>query len=322
MDPGFRSTESASDATGLRERSLPTSVDRLVDSYLDAVPERGLYIWGWLDDVLPAFRLSSVPPSLAEPADEARLLLLVYVTALNDLADRREGDAAFEAAAAVPREGGEPTTAVDPAVRVAADAWSKLLEHFDGAPRVAAYLDTLVRDVRWTCAGLRHSARAAADPGAVTYEECLHEQAPTMCMDPLATVDLAYSPTFDPAEEPAVREAVAVAEPVARVGNWLTTWERELAEGDLANGVVVKAVEDGVVSPDAVHRARTDPSTRPSFRDRIVDGGVEHAVARDWRRRFERATAVTWSADGVDLDGYVSAMAGIRRRQDAGRGRK
>ncbi|QLG63614.1 terpene synthase family protein [Halorarum salinum] len=321
MDPDSESTD-ASDVRALRERSLPADVERLVERYLETVPERGRYVWGWLDDALPTFRLSSVPPSLTEPADEARLLLLVYVTALNDLADRREDDAAFEAAAAVPRRDREPSAGSDPAVRVAADAWTALLDHLEGAPRADARLDTLVRDVRWACAGLRHGAHAAANPAAVTYEECLHAQAPTMCMDPLATVDLTYSPTFDPTEEPAVREAVALAESVARVGNWLTTWERELAEGDLANGVVVKAVEDGVVTPEAARAARTDPSTRPSFRDRIVDRGVERAVARDWRRRFRRVTGASWSVDTVDLEGYVSAMAGIRRRQDAGRGRK
>ena len=304
------------------EGPLPASVERLVDRYDRIIPERGRYVWVWLAETLPTFRLSSVAPRHRRRADEGRLLVSVFVTALNDLSDRREGDTAFETAAGIPEGRVDPAEANDPGVRLAGDAWDAVVGRLEGAPRFDAYLDSLRLSLRWTARGQRHAAWSAEHPAETTYEECLLEQSPTMCMDALATVDLMYSPTFDPREEAAVREAIGLAEPLGRIGNWLTTWERELEEGDLANGIVVKAVEDGAVSPEAVRRARVEPTVRPAFRRRVREAGVELAVDSDWRRRYDRALARDWDVETVDLDAFLAAMAGVRSRHEASRGRK
>lgn len=306
----------------VRERSLPASVERLVERYDRIVPERGRYVWTWLDETLPTFRLSSVAPDHRRRADEGRLLVSVYVTALNDLSDRREDQAAFETASGIPDGGADGAEADDPAVRLAGDAWDAVVDRLEGAPRFDTYLDALLLDLRSTARAQRHAAWSGEHPAKTTYEECLHEQASTMCMDALATVDLMCSPTFDPDEEWAVREAVGLAEPLGRIGNWLTTWERELAEGDLANGIVVKAVEDGVLTVEEVRRARAEPPERPAFRRRVRAGGVERAVTRDWQRRFDRAVAHQWNTRTVDLDAFLGSMVGVRHRHEASRGRK
>ncbi|ESP89339.1 terpene synthase family protein [Candidatus Halobonum tyrrellensis] len=312
------------EADELRDRDLPRSVERLVDIYDDALGCRDRYIWGWLDATLPTFGLDCVPPDRRELTNEGRLLVSLYVTILNDLSDRRDDHTAFEAAARVPADGRPETgsDADDPAVRLAAAAWETLLTRLSDAPRFEAYRETLEANLAATADAQRHTARTADDPTHADYEECLAEQSPTMCMDALATVDLICSPGFDPADEPAVREAVRAVEPLGRIGNWLTTWERELAEGDLANGVVVRAVESGAVSPAQVERARTDPEFRPTFRDLVHGSGVERAIGRDWRRRFRRANETDWDADSVDLDTYVAAMDTVRTHHDASHGYK
>ena len=308
----------------LRDRGLPRSVERLADQYEAVLGCRDRYIWGWLDVVLPAFELDCVPPRHRDLADEGRILVVLYVTAMNDLSDRREDQAAFEAAARVPTDG-RPEVGDDsdePAVRLAAAAWESILARLSDAPRFEEYRGRLERDLAATADAQRHAARTTAGPGCAGYEECLTRQSPTMCMDALATVDLMCSPGFDPADEPSLREAVRAVEPLGRIGNWLTTWERELAEGDLANGVVVRAVEEGAVTPADVERARTKPGFRPTFNDLIHESGVERDIDRDWEERYRRADGTAWDADSVDLDAYVAAMQTVREYHTASYGYK
>lgn len=297
----------------VRSRELPQSVERLVDRYEAIFDSRDRYMWGWLDAVLPEFRLDSVPERYRTLADEGRLLVCVYVTALNDLSDRRADDTAFEAAARIPLEGPpEPGSPIDePGVQLAASAWMTLRERLDDAPNADRYLPRLRENLAATARAQRHSAHIAAHPGDADYEECLTAQSPTMGMDALATVDLICSPGFDPTDEPELRAAIRAIEPLGRIGNWLTTWERELAEGDLANGVVVRAVEENVVSPSDVVRARLDPRVRSAFADRIREANVERLIARDRERRYRYASNRGWEADSVDLDAYVEAMTTV-----------
>ncbi|ESP90073.1 hypothetical protein [Candidatus Halobonum tyrrellensis] len=308
----------------LRARSLPPVVERLVEDYRSAFACRDRYMWGWLDAVLPEFRLDSVPGRYEDVADEGRLLVSVYVTALNDLSDRRSDYTAFEAAARVPREGPpEPGSPADePAVRVAADAWAALVDRLADAPNFEYYRATLHEALAGSAEAQRHSVAVADDPESADYDECLRAQSSTMCMDALATVDLICSPGVDPNDEPELREAIELVEPLGRIGNWLTTWERELSEGDLANGVVVRAVDDGVVSSSDVFRARDDPSYRPLFAERIREASVERTIGRERARRLERACEREWETTSIDLDGFVRAMETVWSYHEASAGHK
>ena len=308
----------------LRTRTVPHTVERFVDRYETAFGCRDRYMWGWLDAVLPHFQLDSVPAEYTDLAHEGRLLVSVYVTALNDLSDRRSDYTAFEAAAAIPFEGpperGSPTD--EPAVRLAADAWDTLLDRLRDAPNFEYYCATLRENLADSADAQRHSVQVADKPVKADYGECLTAQSSTMCMDALATVDLICSPEFDPNDEPELREAIEMVEPLGRIGNWLTTWERELGEGDFANGVVIRAIEEDAVSPSDVIRARNDPGFRPLFADAIREAGIERQIDREREARFKGACDRKWEAESVDLNRFVWAMETVWSYHEASYGYK
>ena len=73
------------------------------------------------------------------------------------------------------------------------------------------------------------------------------------------------------------REAIYYAQKMARVGNWLSTWERELKERDITSGVVAYALDRNMFSiKDLTH-----VNTRGIIK-KIKKGKIEKKFLKEW----------------------------------------
>src|SRR2546421_8332440 len=63
-----------------------------------------------------------------------------------------------------------------------------------------------------------------------------------------ATVDLMCSPQFDRNELGLLRDAIWHAQFMGRIGNLVTTWERELPDGDYTSGIYARALTTGDIT--------------------------------------------------------------------------
>lgn len=72
-----------------------------------------------------------------------------------------------------------------------------------------------------------------------------------------ADLDLMCSTGFKLDEIGKFREAILLAQKMARIGNWLTTWEREVQQGDYTSIVIPHALRLGVITHDDISRRRT-----------------------------------------------------------------
>jgi hypothetical protein len=79
-----------------------------------------------------------------------------------------------------------------------------------------------------------------------------------MVLFPYTDIDLMFSPGFSLDELSGLRDLTWDLQKMARIGNWLTTWERELTEGDYSAGVIVQALQEGIAAPDELDPANAD----------------------------------------------------------------
>ncbi|ELZ05609.1 hypothetical protein C482_01816 [Natrialba chahannaoensis JCM 10990] len=260
--PPTPALDSETDPITDREQDpLPESVTDLLARYEDIIGDRGDSLWRWLYGAFPEFRLSCVADKYGSRVRTAKLLSSLFITIADDVAELHGDRETFAQLANVPFDSqcADPNCAgVDsPVVDLAIDVWSRFRELYDAGPRATEFGDLLAFDLRQVLDAIEYSLLANRDPNLVSEQELWTYDSANMMVFVHALTDLANAPTFDRAELASLRQVLDRTQRMARIGNWLATWQRELAEGDYSSGVVVRAIETGVIDPTELQHLRS-----------------------------------------------------------------
>jgi len=318
--------ETPSDDTFLQEINrveLPDRIAKLVDEYEALGGERDRFLWQWIYSLFPAFTLSSVPEEHREHVRNQKMVLTMFVTVLDDLVENQGDRATFEEA----RRLVQNPDAVDPSRVAVSDEYFAFIEHLwtafseglDDAPREEEFDDVFDYDCRQTLNAMDYSAVVNENPRIANLGGAEHYDAHNMVMFPYADVDLMYSPGFDIADFGTVRDLLWDLQEMARIGNWLTTWEREVAEGDYTAGIVVLALQEGIVSPAELRDAEDDSA---AVIDRIKSADLERQFRDRWADRYRAVRDREFDTQSVDLDALVDGMETVFQYHEASRGYK
>ncbi|MXR51801.1 hypothetical protein GRX03_09310 [Halovenus sp. WSH3] len=316
---GFDSIPSPSE---ISETALPDAVTELLDTYDEQIGQRPAYLWRWLYAVFPRYRLSSVPDRHGETVREQKLLLTIYYTLLDDLADLYEDRATFMEARKLSMIGTEPTYGrpeIDSTyLDFTATVWEHVDERVRAAPRYAEFRSAFAFDRQQVINAMHHGMLVNEMPALATERGAEHYGQHNMAQFSYADLDLMYSPAFDIDDLRPLRDVIWRCQRLARISNWAATWERELVEGDLTSGVLVRGLSEGILSYEEV----TDPDVPDEeLADRLRDHGIETALLEEWQRLYDQLTDRDVVIESVDIDAYVTGMQEMREIYLDNRGR-
>lgn len=303
---------------------LPDEVSAVIASYEAAGGERDRFLWQWIYDLLPSFTLSCVPESRAGAVRVLKTKLTVLVTALDDVAESSGDARTFEALRSVVRGGGD--TGRDEAgvdaeiVGFVEDLWADIEGTLRDAPRYDEFRPVYEYDFEQTLNAMDYARIVNEHPAVATLAGMRRFGSHNMVAFPYADVDLMHSPGFDRADLGPTREVLWDLQTMARIGNWLTTWKREVREGDLSSGVVVYAIQHGLVAPEEV--VGPDADSPASVVERIETNRVPALFESEWRQLHRRVSEREFETTSVDLDALVAGMETVMAHHLAGEGHK
>ncbi|MDX1746626.1 MAG: hypothetical protein R3324_11865, partial [Halobacteriales archaeon] len=121
-----------------------------------------------------------------------------------------------------------------------------------------------------------------------------------------------------------LRRAVWPAQQMARIGNWLSTWERELREGDYSSGILVYALSNGVLTPADLEDIRDgDEAALEAAVTRIEDHGIEDLFLARWDDFHAELRSINrHELHSMDLSPFIEGLKVVMRYHLASRGLK
>ena len=131
------------------------------------------------------------------------------------------------------------------------------------------------------------------------------------------TLDLMCSSDFDPVELGHVRSMLWSASWMGRIGNLITTWERELYERDYSSGVFALAIDEGYFTSEELYTL--DPE---EIKRRIYKFRCEEYFLMQWYQCRERICSLTSKIKSFDVMKYVQGLDSLLRLHLGSRGLK
>jgi hypothetical protein len=160
------------------------------------------------------------------------------------------------------------------------DVWDSIQEELRKLPHHARYAELLRFDYLQLCNVMRYSYLLNPRPELLNLVEHDLYTPHNMHIMICSTFDLMCSPGFDRTELGRLREVVWHSQWMGRIGNLVTTWQRELGEGDFTSGVYARAVVRGDVTV-----AQLLAGDREQIQAAIQNGGHAEWYLEQWRKR-------------------------------------
>ena len=313
---------------GVQDHDLPPVLDWLVDEYHTFEGARDRFMWKWVHELAPRNALPCVDDDYLGRVATDKTLTILFVTLLDDVLEKRRDYATFEEASKAPfpaqhADLGRPGVDAD-YVRFTEHVWDTLEDRLQRAPRYEEYVELLRYDLKQVVNAIEYSYLAILRPELTTLADLMRYESHNMAMYVYADIDLMHADAAPEVDLPTLREAIWSAQQMARIGNWVSTWERELAEGDYSSGVVAYALQEGVVDLAELRAVEADGSREAVERiaERIQDAGIEELFLDRWDEAYEDLLEVDERLDALDLDPYAEGLKEVLRYHLASKGLK
>ena len=343
-DPAARIRRSVDDDASaallrsIRDHDLPAALLELVEEYESLGGGRSRFLWRWIHRLAPRNAMPFVPADHAAAVATDKTMLVLFITLLDDLVEKRGDYRTFDAIAGLVRLGGAGAESTVPGAAdagvdeeyaaFAARVWRRLDERLRRAAGHDRYAPLYRFDVRQVLSAIEYSTLAIERPELATASDLRRYETHNMGVCAFADVDLMHADAavaVDLDEElSAFRNVVHTAGRMARIGNWLSTWERELRAGDASSGVVVAALERGIIDLDDLPEFGGDPDDEEAARavERIEAHGLDTELLAEWNDHHRRLVTASQRIEAVDLGPFVDGTEAVLRYHLASRGVK
>lgn len=307
------------------QHDLPPEIDELLRSYATLEHARPMFMWKWVHRLAPRNELPFVDPAFTDKLAIDKTLVILFITILDDIYEKDHDHSTFAELAKIPFDE-QRVDATAPgveteSVEVATNIWGALEHRLRSAPAFEDF-DPLFRfDLKQALTAVEYSGLAIDRPDLATMADLERYEVHNMVMFAYADIDLMHATSGLDIPLPTLRKVVWHAQNMARIGNWVSTWERELLEGDFSAGPIVYALEERIITSEELLAAAGDPAHAESLAARIRDHGVEAEFLSRWERHYYELRTLDEQST-VDFGPFIDGTEEILRYHLASRGLK
>lgn len=307
--------------------SLPDTIEELIDEYQDVKYARPPFMWKWVHRLAPYNTLPSVDDEFRDKVPVDKTLLILFITLLDDVLEKGGDRSTFIELSQVPFEKHTESTPVDGVdqkyLTFGRRVWNTIEARIQKSPKYDVY-DALFRyDIRQAINAIEYSKIAIQRPDLATTGDLERYESHNMAMFAYASIDLMHSSTDVRDEFNTLREVIWTAQLMARIGNWVSTWERELQEGDYSAGPIIYALENGVITQAELADIREgDIEHTDELVERIKDHGIEKKFLTRWENLYHRLQGYNAQFEKFDLEPFIEGTEEVLRYHLASTGLK
>ncbi len=283
---------------------IPENLRGWVDRYR-RVGKRDIYLWRWCLFAVDLMTLSSVGGDRHTAARDTKFLIGMFNCLIDDVADQWHNHRFVRSLLTLTR-GGTPTGETPAECQLAefvTAVWNEIWSRAGRLPRFQEFEPLLAFDLRQLCTTVEHSDLTTQLPELVNRIEHDLYSSHGMMVTVAATVDLMASPEFDRRDLGGLRSVLWHAESMARIGNMVSTWEREIADGDFSSGVFMEAVWRGDIDLSDL-RAENEERLVQS----IIASDVEGDFLRRWETHRTQVRLLGKDLMSIDIENYIGRL--------------
>ena len=203
-------------------------------------------------------------------------------------------------------DSGEISDIKDEKVSFVKEIWEFLSEEIKKLPRYEEFKDIFMYDLKQFMNAFEYSCLINRNPKMICLKESENYDAHNMMVFIFNGMDLMASPNFDEDELPQLRTVFWHAQKMARIGNWLSTWKRELKQNDLGSGVFTYAISKKIIDENDLNIL-----SKEEIISRIEESDVYEFFMDSWTQNHEKLNSLKGKINSIDMESYINGLRNV-----------
>jgi len=285
---------------------LSSPVQHFADKYDRIFGKRSSFLWKWLGVVYgeSGVTLSTVDPKCLDAVTDTKILFTMFFSILDDVSEFYKDEKLMESMLAIVTNS---PNADDNEKNEKLSLFKELWDHFQKDvskyPRYKEFKDIFTYDLNQMINSVRFCYLMNKNPEYMNLQEIEIYESYNMIVFLLNGIDLMASPEFDVKDLSPLRTVFWNAQQMARIGNWLSTWKREIKEKDFCSGVVAYALSENIITVDEIKNPNESKIIHKIENSNVVD-----YFTSTWNKRYQTVKKFKNSIESVDMDKYLSGL--------------
>lgn len=227
----------------------------LVNNYFEAIKpnsykHRTIFFWKWIKFAFELSTLNTIEDK--EKVIQLKMKTVIFVYALDDICDELRDEKLLNSIIQSINEG------IPKRNDLLVNLWSDLSNEYQNTPNYSV----LKKELESAQTTILDSFQWAQKSGNVLSQKInlnqyLNNVSPTNCVHLAAVIDLLF--VNDLSKNKSIFEASLDTQKMAQIGNWISTWQREIKQNDYSSGLLIYLVNTGYIrvadlnkSPDKI----------------------------------------------------------------------
>ncbi len=287
---------------------LPKELENWVREYKKVGGERDDFIIKWTYAGMQVYTLPSVPEKYRKSIYVVKTVSIIIDILIDDIIDRNKDKKMFKETInscifsnytknlKLKKEEVQYVSLIK-------KAWNFVNREIKKYPRYKEFKDIFAYDYRQFLNSIRYSYLIHKNPLLINETEYDIYFPANMQAVISITIDLMCSPRFNSKELGIMREISWYSQKMLRIGNWVSTWEREVKEDDFTSGVFAYAIESGFVNYDDL-----DSNNETEIIRKIKRSGAEKELLKRWEDCYFKVKKFDSKIKSVDVKEVASKL--------------
>lgn len=285
---------------------LSDSVQHFVNKYDQIFGKRTNFLWKWLGVVYKesGVTLSTVDPKLLDSVTDAKILFTMFFSILDDISEFYKDEKLLESMLGIVSD--SPTVSnieENEKLFLFKELWDHFQKDVSKYPRYKEFKDIFKYDFNQMTNSVRFCYLMNKNPEYMNLQEIEIFESYNMIVFLLNGIDLMASPKFEIEDLSHLRTVFWNAQQMARIGNWLSTWKREIKEKDFCSGVIAYALSEHIITIDDLKNLN-----EKKIIHKIENSNVVDYFTNTWNKRYQTIKKFKNSIESVDMDKYLGGL--------------
>lgn len=266
---------------------LPPELQKWIKEY-EKVGERNEYIWKWLYRMFEIAELPIVSPHYQRSLRKIKVLVTMFIVQLDDTADKKQGPILLNELLKIPFNQIYIKTSrlnrkEKSYLKFTRALWNYIEKSIKKYPNYNQLKEIFNYDLNQVLNEMKYSYITNKNPYLLNITECWIFMPYNMVSFVYSGLDLMHASKVNFRKIGKIREIIWEVQKMARIGNWVSTWEREVKERDFANGIFVYAIDSGIITIDELRKKNEIEIIK-----KIKNAKIEEKLLMEWEKSFHK----------------------------------